>query len=424
MYLTFFVVVIGFVGNIFNILLFSSRELFKSSSDVYLLCLAIVDTIYLIALFLSRGLTDIRCLYLRDYAFDIFNRNTFACQFLQYVLDGLSDFSSCVVVSFTFERVIACYRPVQFKIWCTPIRALISCCTSFAVVFASIAPYHFLFIGRPNELNVCTILPGGEHMFSICYICEMTVYKIAPVTCVAICNFFIFYRLSKQSNRMSTVEKRGSENSQQNHDCIQRGDSYSPSNLRAIVEKCKAKTVKRNSGINDRTRKATIVLICVSTCYTISVIPAIIHFVLHRIERVSHFYISPDVIDITLKCARILYIAGFSMNFFLYTLTGNTLRKRFKDKITCCKKRPNMKNRLSITIGARSIQRRSRKAPTVVVESCVDNDIQLHASLNAKDNDVSRPCLDEPSTQLLALSSTNLNESPGSSSTSIATSCV
>jgi len=65
--------------------------------------------------FLTADLTLLRCLHFPKSQFDIFNRSSFWCKLLQYLVDLFSDFSSCLILAFTVERCIAAYVPTHFK---------------------------------------------------------------------------------------------------------------------------------------------------------------------------------------------------------------------------------------------------------------------------------------------------------------------
>ena len=120
-------VVIGLIGNALSVMVFSSKPMRNISSNFYLLMLAISDSFYLISVFLAKILTTLRCFHFKEYPLDVFNRSDFMCRLLQYMLDLFSDYSSCLILAFTMERVIAVYLPLKFKEICTLRRAKIAC---------------------------------------------------------------------------------------------------------------------------------------------------------------------------------------------------------------------------------------------------------------------------------------------------------
>lgn len=103
LWITMIIFVVGLLGNLMNVIVFSSKDMCKISSNNYLLFLAISDSAYLVSV-LVRTLPYLRCLYFLNASFDFHHRSVAACKLLQYFLDLTSDYSSLLVLSFTAER--------------------------------------------------------------------------------------------------------------------------------------------------------------------------------------------------------------------------------------------------------------------------------------------------------------------------------
>ncbi|KAK2179160.1 hypothetical protein NP493_509g02003 [Ridgeia piscesae] len=306
-------VISGLIGNSLSVLVFSSREMRGISSNVYLLLLAISDSLYLLSVFLTKTLTTIRCLYFPNSAADIFNRSTTLCKLLQHTMDMFSDYSTCLILAFTIERYIAIYLPIRFKSLCSVRRARIACATIFIAVCIFIAPYHIMYIGLFNNYNVCTVLDGFETVFTALYIVEALVFRVIPVFVIALLNGMIIVRVTKLRRR-----KR------------KRNASMTPA----------SQTGGHSNNRNQRTRKAdksmqlTIILVLVSTSYILVFIPVLVHFVLWKM-RVSNWVDISDLAMLTSQnYTRTLYISGFAINFFLYTMSGRIFREQL-EKIVC-----------------------------------------------------------------------------------------
>ena len=241
---------------------FSSREMRTVSSNVYLLLLALSDSLYLLSVFLTNTLTTIRCLYFHDSAPTIFNRSSFLCKLLQHCMDMFSDYSTCLILAFTVERYIAIYMPIRFKFMCSVRRARIACVTIFVVICVSIAPYHFMYMGLIDDFDVCTVLQDYQTEFTALYIVESLLFRVIPVFIIALLNGMIIERvatLRRRKRRRNASTTKASQNNGQNNG-------------------------KQRSRKADRSMQLTIILVLVSTSYIIVFIPVLVQFVLWSLQ--------------------------------------------------------------------------------------------------------------------------------------------
>ena len=211
---------IGLVGNGLSVAVFSSKGMRTVSSNVYLLMLAVSDSLYLVSVFLTKILTTLRCMYFPQQPADIVNRYDFACILLQYMQDLFSDYSACLILAFTVERYIACYHPMKFKDICTLKRARFVCFLILLVIAVFICPYHVMYIGRVQNFNVCTVLLDYEAEFTILYVVEALIFRIGPVFIIAVLNVFIIAKVSKvhaerKKRHAATARANNNKNQQQ-----------------------------------------------------------------------------------------------------------------------------------------------------------------------------------------------------------------
>lgn len=168
----------GLVGNTLSVLVFSSAEMRQMSSNVYLLALAVSDSVYLVSVLLGRLLTAARCWYFAGAApLDLVNHSQFFCVFQQYLSDLFADYSTCLILAFTVERGYAVFFPVEFKHRCTVTRARVVCAAMFAVIGSCIAPYHAIMIGLYTDFNVCAIIKKHEEVIA-CLSDSISLYSI------------------------------------------------------------------------------------------------------------------------------------------------------------------------------------------------------------------------------------------------------
>ncbi|KAK2140317.1 hypothetical protein LSH36_1394g00005 [Paralvinella palmiformis] len=303
---------LGLVGNLLSVLVFSSKDMRVVSSNVYLLVLAISDTLYLASVFLSKNLTYIRCMFFRNTDIDIYNQSTFFCKSLQYVQDFFSNYSTCVILAFTIERYVAVYRPIKFKDMYTVGRARVTCLVLFLVIAVYIAPYHVMYMYRYERFNVCTVLISEEKKFTILFGIEALLFRIIPVFVITVLNVFIILRVShvtKMSRRRRSMASSARNGS------------------RAAGSRKKTTSRSRK---DERSLQLTLMLILVSTTYVLTYLPVLVHFIIWKLQRSQLVTVDQDAMLIARNYTCALYIAGFAINFFLYTMSGRVFREQLQ----------------------------------------------------------------------------------------------
>ena len=305
-YMSLALVFLGLIGNTLSIVVFSSAEMRVVSSNNYLLVLAISDSLYLISVLMTKLLTTLRCIHFPLSSVDMYNRNDFMCKLLQFVLDFFSDYSTCLVMVFTVERFIAVFLPLKFKELCTVRRARLVCVFMLLLVCGLIAPYHFMYMGRPTNYDVCTVLPEYEAEFTILYVLEALIFRVLPVFIIAVFNIFIIVRigrLAKQKRRLKQAQ----------------GPALA--------------ALRKRNHKEERNMQLTITLILVSTTYVLVYIPVLVHFVMWKMERAKALTINEHLMAQFHYYSRTLYILGFAVNFLLYTIGGRVFRQQLRTKL-------------------------------------------------------------------------------------------
>lgn len=308
-------VFIGLLGNALSITVFSSARTSCISSNIYLLALAISDGFYLITVFLSKTLTFLKCWGYISRSVDIVNSSPFACVFIQYLSDLLSDFSTCMILAFTVERCIAVYLPTQWKELCTVARARIASVAIFAAVAILICPHHVMFIGLYRDPDICAVIMTHESLFTVMYFAESLLFRILPVVTIAVLNVGIIVRIGRISR-----EKKRLKNTVK-HDHLQ----------------------------------MTVTLTIVSTTYIVLHIPVLVHFVITKLYRSGLLTMTLRTIFMTQNYARSMYVAGFAVNFFLYTVSGRVFREQLLRTVGCRQQSSKKNKRSKVSQSATSI---------------------------------------------------------------------
>lgn len=138
------IIFVGFIGNFCCFVMFASVGYRSRSSSQYLLGLALADMGFLVTLTIS---------WLEN--FDIYlidNNGVYAA--LHYFSSFFSHVSSLYILTFTFERFVAVFRPLECRSLCTVYRAriIIVTVTLIAAMFNVWVPVDIMFKTRAEEI--------------------------------------------------------------------------------------------------------------------------------------------------------------------------------------------------------------------------------------------------------------------------------
>lgn len=97
-----------------------------------------------------------------------------------------------------------------------------------------------------------------------------------------------------------------------------------------------AESVRRAS-FDERNLQLTIILILVSTTYVLFYLPVLVHFVLFKMALSGFVDVGLSVLDVFGNYAKALHVAGFAINFLLYTVSGRVFREQLVALVGRCR---------------------------------------------------------------------------------------
>ena len=181
-------VVVGLVGNSLSIRVFSPQLNENSSSNVYMLVLAISDNFYLVAVMLREVLPHYGCLS-GARVLHVVNRSELLCRTLSFATSFFSNFSTLIILAFTFDRFYAGYYSANFHQYMNSSRARTCCVVMLLLVLVLTAPYHLTLMGVQHDV-MCSVHEDYELLFFKLYAAEIFLFKILPVILIIIFNVF------------------------------------------------------------------------------------------------------------------------------------------------------------------------------------------------------------------------------------------
>lgn len=175
-------IILGTLGNCISVLVFFTTKLRKLSSSFYLAALAVSDTGFLIALFIS---------WLNSIGVPLFNVSG-VCEVDNYLIYVCSFLSAWLVVAFTVERFVAVRYPLRRPSMCTVARARVVLASLTALALTLNVPNLWsVQIEVFNNKPICSVNPQFTVLATITNHVDFVVTFILPFFVIATLNAWI-----------------------------------------------------------------------------------------------------------------------------------------------------------------------------------------------------------------------------------------
>lgn len=204
-YYTPFLVASGSIGNWLSVIVFFSTKLRKLSSSYYLAALALSDTGFLLAHFMT---------WLNMIEIKYFNTPV-VCEVSIYVSSVCSFLSVYFIVAFTVERFIAVRYPLKRPSMCTIKRAKIVLSSLTLLALISYIPM-FIIAGVEERIlenrtvPYCDVREDYKDFSHIINIIDSFVVLIIPFSAICIINICICYTVWKLARIRRTMTNNAS----------------------------------------------------------------------------------------------------------------------------------------------------------------------------------------------------------------------
>ena len=142
LYISRGLVVLGLIGNSV-ILLVVVQNMKRQSFYLYIILLAISDSIVLLTLFLGTYLRTLKFLHSMKMNIDLIDQNNILCKFYFYFRNLFLNYSSMLILLFSIERFTAVFKPTRVHQLCSFKRTIITCSLFFVLLAIIGSPYYF-----------------------------------------------------------------------------------------------------------------------------------------------------------------------------------------------------------------------------------------------------------------------------------------
>jgi len=289
---TIIITIIGLIGHFLTLFVYSQKRFRLNSSNIYLFCLAINDSLFLIIHFFEDTIRSIKLNYTFSASFNLFinrinivDNSSIICWISNYLRYTLRLISTFLIITITLQRLYVVYNPLQHKYkskksaWLfTFIIILIS------LVFNSWA----IFLFKMNtyvETNIqyCDLDRNWTKFYFYLSLFYTFLAILLPIIVVFTCNFLIIHKLTKKEKERkqltstqttSVTTTTVSYNKKNNKILLLLNNAAVNPNVSSIIQinKNRMKVIK---SIN-KTKKMKKTLLLVSFSYAIFNLPYLI----------------------------------------------------------------------------------------------------------------------------------------------------
>ena len=201
---TFTLIIIGLIGNSLIIYVFAQKRFRNNSSNIFLLCLAINDNIFLIIHFIEDTVKSYSYNYLTNESnkfltflvsfLNLTDRFDLACRGFNYLRYVLRFISAYIIVAFTIQRLLIVSSPLnnRFK------SKRFAWQTVLIIIFVSLlinlwVPFIFM-IKNDNDYDFCDTNQFWAYEYMIFTIIYVVLIMMIPIVLVFISNSYLLYK--------------------------------------------------------------------------------------------------------------------------------------------------------------------------------------------------------------------------------------
>ena len=276
--LTICIIIIGLIGNFITVFIYGQKKYRKNSSNVYLLCLALNDSLFLVVHFFEDIIHNLKSYFDLEQEkiqfinkIDFISQNDLACKFANYLRYSLRMISAYLIIALTIQRLIIVYKPLnemnkrKSSAWKSVILVI------FMSFFLNLWTF-LLFKLNENEGNFyCEIVDDLKLINYYINILYSVFVMIIPIIILFLLNILIIYKLTKANKKREIITNSKLMTSTNQINRVETPD-FDIIRLEPILVKNNLLDCKKKSKPTD----TKIVLILVSISYALLNLPYLI----------------------------------------------------------------------------------------------------------------------------------------------------
>ncbi len=327
------IIIIGLIGHILTIFVFSKRKFRINPSNIFLLYLAFIDALILI-------LYSFEELLINKSLFSLINIkiSLISCIFLVYLKYSLRSISSFIVLTFTIHRLLIVSYPLEQKYQSKKTAwNLIKLITITSLIINGWLP--FFMEKNETDFNSCSVKLNLFILYSYVILFNISLTILLPIIIIIIINTMIICKIKSNNNNNNLTKNKSNllknklEKKRKNIQKLSNYDYYlriKPIYLNSCQMVKKLTHSNNNNSSKKISKKLTKTLLIISFSYVFLNLPYfLIRFSLTLSVIFSFNYDSIYVFS-ALYISQILFFLNYSIHFYIYLLFGSFFCNQLK----------------------------------------------------------------------------------------------
>ncbi|CAH1795610.1 unnamed protein product [Owenia fusiformis] len=285
-----FIISIGTLGNVLSLIVLLGKKLRKTTWSLYLIVLAVCDTIVLFT-----GLFRQWFWRITPSSIDVRALSNTGCKIHTFLTYTCTQYSSWILVALTFERFVTVYFPLRSKTLCTRKTSISSLAVFLGLIIS--LNLHFYWTVNIGKYG-CDVYDHSLFRFMglIWPWIDLCVTSFLPFIIMLVCNTTIIICLVKERNKRLHLTKLSEQTT---------------NNLR-------------------KTTGATIMFITVTFTFLVLTCPLAIYLTFWKYWSKGATPHTKAVLDLAWAIINMLQYTNNGINFYLYCLSGPRFRGELK----------------------------------------------------------------------------------------------
>ena len=337
------VICTGLIGNSLTLFMFAQKKYRINSTHVYLFCLSINDSLFMIIHLFEDTIRTYSDLYLNEdeniliKLLNLVDHFEISCRLINYLRYSLRFMSTYILVSFTLQRLFLVYQPfsTNFKskksAWKT-----IEFLFFISFVINLWVPFFFQIHSNNYNQSYCDIKTKLKSKYFKINVAYIGLVIFIPITIILICNLLMLLKLVRDDKKEKNLRIISTRSDLENLRLNRYNQKLATSNRDAPESTLNYLTfeqllTRKQMKPKCSSKKITKMLGLLSTTFIILNLPYLVAWTIYFYEMVYRknetnlsFYLF-SILNIT----EILNLANYGIKFFIYCLAGY----RFKNQI-------------------------------------------------------------------------------------------
>jgi len=352
--------IIGLIGHLLTIFVFIQKRFRKNSCDVYILCLAINDLLFLIIHFfedtirtfkdivfaVNNNLNDLKLLH----SLNLIDNSILSCLSMNYLRYVLRFISAYIIVAFTIQRLLSIHSPFsqRFKstksAWLT--IGVLTCCSFLINIWVL---FYFEIQSDEtynNNVKSCEVKNEKKEWIREYFhitLAYIFIIILIPIIVIFVSNSIIIINIFQSCPKRnglkmhkSTFNIKNKKKKKKTEITSSGGGSSSTNNDNKVKLRPYYLTIdqiiNRVTNKANKSKKITKMLILISFSYAFLNLPYLVAWSFYYYGSIFH---NDDVVEnnylyAALKIAEIFYLLNYSIYFYIYYLSGSLFRNQLK----------------------------------------------------------------------------------------------